>query len=581
MTVLTENGKVVLEKRIAWKDEDGKAVESPNEIFMRVAQHIASAETDEDYPRWVAAFYGAMQSLDFLPNSPCLVNAGKPNGQLSACFVLPVEDSINGIFNSVKNAALIHKTGGGTGFDFSKLRPDGSYVQETSGVASGPVSFMQVFDSATAAIKQGGVRRGANMGILRVDHPDILSFIRLKNDVTKMQNFNISVAITDEFLEALYAGREYELRDPRDGKAVGTAVASSIWTEITKGAHLTGDPGLIFIDRINARRNNPVPSFGPIGATNPCGEVPLYDYDSCNLGSINLANFVTGDRVEWGRLKDTVHLAVRFLDNVISVNNYPLPEIKERSNMLRRIGLGVMGWADMLFKLKIRYGSPESLTLASRVMEFISNEGWSYSRFLGMVRGPFPACGESIYKDTPVRNCTVTTIAPTGTIGIIAGASGGIEPNFELEFIRSHYLADDPNTRYEMTEYNPIYSEWLQEHPGMARPDYFVTAHEVTPMEHILMQKAFQEFTDNGVSKTINLPHDATEEDVRLCYEAAASMDLLGITVYRDGSKGMQVLRKVEKPAVDMCPDCNVELIHQEGCEECPNKCGFSLCSVA
>ena len=568
---ITENAKVVIERRIAAKDENGEALETAEEVFKRVAHNIAQADylygkNDEQVAATEAKFYRMMEDLDFLPNSPTLVNAGRELQQLSACFVLPVEDSMEGIFESVKQAALIHKTGGGTGFSFSRLRPANTNVSATSGIASGPVSFMQVFDKATEVIKQGGTRRGANMGILRVDHPDILEFIHIKDDLTKLTNFNISVAITDNFMNALAVNGDYDLIDPRNGEAVGTLNARDVWNQLISSAHKTGDPGVVFIDRINSGKANPVPYRGPIEATNPCGEQPLYPWDSCNLGSINLSNFVIRDSesgnlvVDFPRLADVVQDSVHFLDNVIDMNNWPNEEIKKTSMAVRRIGLGVMGWADMLIKLKIEYGSEESFKLAEEVMGLIRGESDKKSIELGMSRGNFPDFESSIYGDWPaLRNSTRTTIAPTGTISIIAGCSSGIEPLFALEFTRSHYLDKDPSKRYEMTEMHPEWEKWVNatigaysgDYTGKDKPSYFITANEVHPAYHVMMQAMFQRYTDNAVSKTINLPKEATEEDVETAYLQAWLQGCNGITIYRDGSRDGQVL-SVREQAQDL-----------------------------
>lgn len=561
---ITENAKVVIERRIAAKDENGEALETAEEVFKRVAHNIAQADylygkNDEQVAATEAKFYRMMEDLDFLPNSPTLVNAGRELQQLSACFVLPVEDSMEGIFEAVKQAALIHKSGGGTGFSFSRLRPANTNVSATSGIASGPVSFMQVFDKATEVIKQGGTRRGANMGILRVDHPDILEFIHIKDDLTKLTNFNISVAITDNFMNALAVNGDYDLIDPRNGEAVGTLNARDVWNQLIESAHKTGDPGVVFIDRINSGEANPVPYRGPVEATNPCGEQPLYPWDSCNLGSINLSNFVIPDSesgrlvVDFPRLADVVQDSVHFLDNVIDMNNWPNEEIKKTSMAVRRIGLGVMGWADMLIKLKIEYGSEESFKLAEEVMGLIRGEADKKSIELGMSRGNFPDFESSIYSDWPaLRNSTRTTIAPTGTISIIAGCSSGIEPLFALEFTRSHYLDKDPNKRYEMTERHPAYQEWLDDSGNPESiPSYLITANEVHPAFHVMMQAMFQRYTDNAVSKTINLPKEATIDDVETAYLQAWLQGCNGITIYRDGSRDGQVL-SVREQAQDL-----------------------------
>lgn len=560
---LTDNAKVVLERRIAEKDKDGNAIETPEQIFRRVAHNIALAELvfaeDTTVGRFNAElveekFFNMMMNLDFLPNSPTLVNAGRDLQQLSACFVLPVEDSMEGIFESVKQAALIHKTGGGTGFSFTRLRPENTTVSKTSGVASGPVSFMQVFDKATEVIKQGGTRRGANMGILRIDHPDILKFIHIKDDLTKLTNFNISVAVTDKFMEALSEEKDYELIDPKTGEVVGTYNSRDIWDQIIASAHATGDPGVIFIDRINSGKANPVPSRGPIESTNPCGEQPLYPWDSCNLGSINLANFVIDDstrRIDFARLADVTGDAVHFLDNVITMNAWPNDQIKEVSLSIRRIGLGVMGFADMLIKLGVKYNSDEAIQIAESVMECISTAADRNSIAFGLQRGSFPDKDKSIYKEWPaLRNSTRTTIAPTGTISIIAGVSSGIEPVYAFEFVRSHYLDKDPNKRYEMVERHPLLDEWMANHPNEEKPDYFVSAHEIEPEWHVKMQAAFQRYTDNAVSKTINFPKEAKKEEVEYAYLFAYALGCQGITIYRDGSREGQVLTPISKEEV-------------------------------
>jgi ribonucleoside-diphosphate reductase alpha chain len=564
MINLSANAEVVMNKRIARTKEDG-TVETPEDVFERVASFIARADEEPDrIERTKTKFLRLLSSLDFIPNSPCLTGAGTDIGNLSACFVLPVEDSMEGIFDAVRKAALIHKTGGGTGFSFSKLRPEGYKVSRTHGISSGPVSFMQVFDAATAAIKQGGTRRGANMGIIRVDHPDIFKFINIKNDGKTLQNFNISVAITDEFMEALKSDREFLLRHTGNNSEKISVPSKEIWKAIIRSAHATGDPGLVFIDRANMGKANPVPSLGPIEATNPCGEQFLYSYDSCNLGSINLSNFVNGDEgkkdFDWPRLGEVVHDCVHFLDNVIEMNRYPIPEVEKVTKAVRRIGLGVMGWADSLFKLEIPYDSRDAIALAEKVMRFIDEEAFKASKGLAVTRGPFPTVAHSIYADNPVRNAARTTVAPTGTISIIAGCSSGIEPAFALAFRRSHYLDDDPNKRKELLEVNPILLHWLMENIKKSHeiqkildelldgkrsdkiPSYFVTSHDISPEWHVRMQAAFQKHVDNSVSKTINLPHEATVDDVEKAYLLAWETDCKGITIYRDGSKDMQVL---------------------------------------
>jgi len=582
---LSENARVVIERRVARRDDSGDATETPDQVFRRVATNLAEAEsrfggTPGDRAAAEESFYRLMASLDFLPNSPTLVNAGRDLQQLSACFVLPVEDSIDGIFETVKNTAIIHKSGGGTGFSFSRLRPSNDRVRSTMGVASGPVSFMRVFDSATEAIKQGGTRRGANMGILRVDHPDIDEFIKMKADMTTLQNFNISVAVTEAFMKAVEAGTTYEVINPQTGAVVGERDAREVWETMFANAWKNGDPGVIFIDRINSGRANPVPKRGPVESTNPCGEQPLYPYDSCNLGSINLGHFTKGapgsKTVDYERLGTVVRRTVHLLDNVIEMNNYPIPQIAETSHAIRRIGLGVMGWADLLIDLRIPYNSEEALALAREVMSHIQREADAASQQLALVRGNFPDWPESIYGPggqegpRPMRNSTRTTIAPTGTLSIIANCSGGIEPVFSLAFIRSHYLdKDDPTKRTELAEVNEqfeaaakgegCYSEelirflaeggHLAERPEVPQwmKDAFVTAHDIEPVWHVRMQAAFQEFTDNAVSKTINFPNTATVDDVRTAYELAYRTGCNGITIYRDGSRELQVLKHADK----------------------------------
>ena len=582
---LSENARVVIERRVARRDDSGDATETPDQVFRRVATNLAEAEsrfggTPGDRAAAEESFYRLMASLDFLPNSPTLVNAGRDLQQLSACFVLPVEDSIDGIFETVKNTAIIHKSGGGTGFSFSRLRPSNDRVRSTMGVASGPVSFMRVFDSATEAIKQGGTRRGANMGILRVDHPDIDEFIKMKADMTTLQNFNISVAVTEAFMKAVEAGTTYEVINPQTGGVVGQRDAREVWETMFANAWKNGDPGVIFIDRINSGRANPVPKRGPVESTNPCGEQPLYPYDSCNLGSINLGHFTKGapgsKTVDYERLGTVVRRTVHLLDNVIEMNNYPIPQIAETSHAIRRIGLGVMGWADLLIDLRIPYNSEEALALAREVMSHIQREADAASQQLALVRGNFPDWPESIYGPggqegpRPMRNSTRTTIAPTGTLSIIANCSGGIEPVFSLAFIRSHYLdKDDPTKRTELAEVNEqfeaaakaegCYSEelirflaeggHLAERPEVPQwmKDAFVTAHDIEPVWHVRMQAAFQEFTDNAVSKTINFPNTATVDDVRTAYELAYRTGCNGITIYRDGSRELQVLKHADK----------------------------------
>ncbi|QQG47952.1 MAG: vitamin B12-dependent ribonucleotide reductase [Candidatus Woesebacteria bacterium] len=562
----------VLEERYFLKDKNGKPVENISEMCWRVSWELASAEVKFGKNRdeiivLAREYYNLMGRREFLPNSPTLMNAGKGNGlQYSACYVIPVEDSLTGIFDGIKYQAIVHQSGGGTGFSFSRLRPAGSRVKSTMGVASGPVSFMKVYNEATQQIKQGGMRRGANMGILRIDHPDVLEFIHAKDDGVSITNFNISLTATNKFFDALEKDVEYELITPHTKEVVEKRRASEIWNEIAESAWRTGDPGMIFIDRINESPANPIRADGwEVESTNPCGEQPLYPFDACNLGSIFLKYFVkTGSNgsksVDWEKLKETIHTAVRMLDSVIEMNPFPLPQIAETVSKIRRIGLGVGGWANMLVELGIPYDSEEALALAEKLMKFINDEGHKESQKLAQERGAFPLWSQSIYKDSePIRNSTVTTIAPTGTIGILADNSGGIEPMFAIAY--QHIVKSENRT---LTFIDPsfekvarergFYSEGLMkkvaEH-GTVRdikeiPEdvraVFGTAHEIHPDWHVKMQAAFQKYTDNAVSKTINLPHDATVEDIKHAYSLAWETGCRGITVFRDGCKNEQVL---------------------------------------
>ncbi len=568
---LSKNALTVLERRYLTKDEHGNLTETPDGLFWRVANAIAEADLSfgaKDTSETAQEFYNAMTQLKFLPNSPTLMNAGKPLGQLSACFVLPIGDSMPDIFDSLKNAALIHKSGGGTGFSFSRLRPTGASVRSTGGVASGPVSFMKVFNSATEAVKQGGTRRGANMGILRVDHPDIESFIRCKQDDKQITNFNISVGITEAFMQAVEDGRNYNLLDPRDGKTVvGERNARELFDLIVDMAWRNGEPGIIFLDRLN--RDNIVPSQGEIESTNPCGEQPLLPYESCNLGSINLARTLKqrGEayEVDYEELGRVVDLAMHFLDNVIEVNKYPLDAIEQKTKQTRKVGLGVMGFADILYRLRIPYNSDEGIALAEELMRFINERAHRASEKLAAARGSFPLFGESIYKKAaPLRNGTCTTIAPTGTISILCDASSGVEPLFALAFVRNVMDKDAlPQVDAYFEEiakkegfYSPALMRKIAEAGTLAHIDevpehikkVFVTAHDISPEYHIRMQAAFQKYTDNAVSKTVNFTTEATRDDVAEVYQLAYRLDCKGVTIYRDGSRSEQVLTIGTKP---------------------------------
>lgn len=597
----SESSEKILKERYLLKGGNLEVIETISERFWHVAYDIAAADFDfaaseEEVYQKAIKFYSLMVKQQFEPNSPTLMNAGKQNGlQYSACFVLPIGDSLPEIFDSIKYAALIHQTGGGTGFAFSRLRPRGSRVKTTGGVASGPVSFLRAFNAATETIKQGGTRRGANMGILRIDHPDILEFIRCKSELDEdnapvydsiasllpddsarsyfrtllldhqISNFNISAAVTDKFMKAYYNGEDYELIDPHNKAVLGTLNAKDVFNEIIDRAWQTGDPGVVFIDRINQSSANPVPTLEQIESTNPCGEQPLGPWDSCNLGSLNLGKFIKADGsdVEWEKLKEATHLAVNFLDNVVQTNPFSLELIYNQVHNNRRIGLGVMGWADMLFELKISYNSEEALKLAEEVMGFINREGHTASQKLAQERGAFPNWPFSIYKDDqPIRNATVTTIAPTGSISIIADCSSGIEPVFALAYLHKAKAVGNEvrtltiaNKTFEnIAKREGFYSEKLAEEVmkqgsvfGLADvpmdwQEVFVTAQEISPDWHVKMQAAFQKYTDNGVSKTINLSNAATRDDVARAYLLAWETGCKGITIYRDGSKGTQVL---------------------------------------
>lgn len=588
---ISENARAVLERRYLIRDEHGEAVETVDELFHRVADAVAAADVRFDPLADVAdtaqSFYRMMTDLDFLPNSPTLMNAGRPLGQLSACFVLPVADSMEDIFDAIKNAALIHKSGGGTGFSFSRLRAKGSTVNSTGGVASGPISFMKVFNAATEAVKQGGTRRGANMGILRVDHPDILEFITCKNDTKEITNFNISVGLTEAFMEAAESGSEYELVDPASRRVTGRLNAREVFEAIVRSAWQTGEPGILFLDRLN--KDNPCPGQGEIESTNPCGEQPLLPYEACNLGSINLVHHLrrteTGYALDRAKLEQTIRTAVHFLDNVIEVNQYPLPEIDAMTKKTRKIGLGIMGFADMLLYLGIPYDSDEGVAMASQVMELVQTIGHQESQRLAQVRGPFPLFAESVYRDgAPIRNATVTTIAPTGTLSIIAGVSSGVEPVFAYAYYRNvmdntHLIETNQILRDKLTELG-LYSDELMrqiiEHGSLAHVEgipeavkrVFVCAHDVSPIWHVKMQAAFQQFTDNAVSKTVNFPNSATREEVAEVYRLAYELGCKGTTIYRDGSRDEQVLNiGVAKAKQETALPDHVEKLLESGCD--------------
>lgn len=649
--ILTRNALKVLEKRYLKRDKNGNCIETPQDMFRRVADTIASGDlefgkTSKDVQNLSDRFYNAITHRYFMPNSPTLMNAGRDLGQLAACFVLPIDDSLESIFETIKNTALIHQSGGGTGFSFSRLRPKNSVVRSTLGVSSGPVSFMEVFNAATEAVKQGGTRRGANMGILRVDHPDIIEFINCKSDNNKLNNFNISVAITDKFMEAYLNGKDYDLINPQNNEAVGRMDAGAVFDLIIDSAWKNGEPGIVFIDKMN--KDNPTPQIGKIESTNPCGEVPLLPYEACNLGSINLGLMVKEQDgefvVDWNLLENTVRTAMRFLDNVIVVNNYPLPQISEMVQNNRKIGLGVMGWADMLMQMGIAYNSEEGTSLATDIMSFIDYISKDESVEMAKERGCFNNFKGSVYEDSNyfskkfagktslkvndkmwaqldkdvqkygLRNATTTCIAPTGTISMIAGASGGIEPLFGLVF--SRLIMDGT----ELLEVNPVFEKYMKTH-GLYTEDLmnkiakcgsvahieelpdevkriFVTAHDISPYWHVKMQAAFQQFTDNAVSKTVNFIESATREDIKKTYILAYKNNLKGITVYRNNSRQFQPmnLEKAKKtieikpiePSEDYnptgeiktvkCPECGAEIKMAEGCFICLN-CGYSGCA--
>jgi ribonucleoside-diphosphate reductase alpha chain len=580
---LNQNARTVLARRYLKKNEAGEPVEDPEEMFWRVASVLAAEDrkygaTDEEVEALARDFYALMTQRLFEPNSPTLMNAGRPLGQLSACFVLPVEDALtngkSGIYDTLRSMAQVHQSGGGTGFGFSRIRPSGDIVKSTTGVASGPVSFMSLYDSSTEVVKQGGTRRGANMGILRVDHPDILHFIDCKQDITKITNFNISVAVTDAFMAAVEKGEEYDLVSPRTGAVEGRLDAREVFDKVVQNAWKTGEPGVFYIDRAN--HYNPVPHLGSYEATNPCGEQPLLPYDVCNLGSVNVGAFVRDDlpadapwyeKIDWKEYRRVVRLSTHFLDNVIDANQYPLPEIDDLAKRIRRIGLGVMGFADLLIRVGVPYNTQEGVEVGRRIMEFLDEESKLESERLAEQRGPFPEWAQSIWgpdescarapngdrirPERKLRNCNVTTVAPTGTISIIAGCSSGIEPLFAVAFMRNQagVLMPDVNEDFvKMAREGGWYSEELMtriaEEGHIHFPEVpedvqkaFVTAHDITPEWHVRMQAGFQEYTDSAISKTTNFPHEATPEQVREIYELAYRLGCKGVTVYRDGSR--------------------------------------------
>lgn len=569
MVELSPNALQLLKARYLLKNE---VLETPEAMFQRVARHASEAERLEP-ELWYERFYSLLKKLEFLPNSPTLMNASLPGGQLSACFVLPLEDNLEGIFDTLKNTALIHQSGGGTGFNFSGLRPKGDTISSSGGLASGPVAFMRVFDTATENVKQGGKRRGANMGILNADHPDIEAFVGSKADGNSLQNFNISVGISDDFMKSVEADGDWALINPRTKEVWKTIKAQYLWSLIVKNAHSTGDPGLIFMDTIN--RHNPLPAQGLIQSTNPCGEVPLLEYESCNLGSISLTKMLRsyGGKVEidWQKLADTVSVGIRFLDNVISSNHYLLPEIEEKTLENRKIGLGIMGWAEILIHLDIPYASDEAIVLAEKLMRFIREKSYEASANLARERNPFPAWKDSTYApERPMRNATCNSIAPTGSISVIAGTSYSIEPLYALAYTRTgildNVIQEEVNGVFvEKMKQLHLWTKDLQEevlktgsikeiaHIPSEVKKRFETSLEIPWKYHLLHQRAFQKYTDNAVSKTVNLPERSTIGDISNIYRAAWEYGLKGITVYRNKSKADQVLRTCGTDVKDMC----------------------------
>lgn len=563
MQQLTDNAKQILRERYLLRNDAGEVVEDIDGLFRRVAHAVALADSGNK-SHWERVFYRLMANLDFLPNSPTLMNAGLPNGQLSACFVLPVADSLESIFTTLGNASLIHQSGGGTGYNFSEIRPKGSMINVSRGTSSGPLAFMSIYDEATQHVKQGGKRRGANMAILNANHPDILEFIRAKRDGVSLRNFNLSVGITDDFMHSVKSSERWTLRDPKTGNTVQELPALHLWNEILEAAWASGDPGLVFLDTINS--DNPLPGHQPINSTNPCGEVPLEPYESCNLGSVNLSRMVRNRKhgllIDWERLQVTVHRAIRFLDNVITANSYPLPEVQQATLHNRKIGLGVMGWAELLLKLKMSYATTEAVALARKIMQFIQQESYKASEALAEERGVFPGWKESrYYPHRPLRNATCNSIAPTGTIGVIADTSYSIEPYYALSFRREGILegksqnvsiAALQEALEAMGYWNERTKALIRNEGSLSRAtwipeperDLFKTSLEIHWSDHLRHQQAFQEYTDNAVSKTINLPEETPAEVIGAIYFKAWEYKLKGITVYRDKSKAEQVLNK-------------------------------------
>jgi ribonucleoside-diphosphate reductase alpha chain len=560
MEGFSDNALKILKARYLKKNENGELIErKPSDLFKRVSKYIARAEKSEaEKKQWEKKFFEVMMQRDFMPNSPTLTGSDR-NMCLSACFVLPIKDSLDEIFQTVKDAALVHKEGGGTGFDFSRIRPQGSFVRKTQGIASGPVSFLKVIDAGTEAVKQGGTRRGANMGILRVDHPDIKEFITMKLDGKTAQNFNISVAITDKFIKALKEKTSYDLVDPMTGKTTRSQDPEEIFNLIVDSAWQNGDPGLIFIDKVN--QLNPTRAQGPIRATNPCGEQPLHDYESCNLGSINISNFFNStkkDKLDWDRFREVITLGVRFLDNVIEMNIYPLAQIEQMAKSNRRIGLGIMGFADLLIKMELKYDTEPARKIGKKIIKFLKEEATAASTVLAEERGSFPNIDKSIYKGKKMRNAALLTVAPTGTISRIAGCSSSIEPVFAYKMVSK--ILDS-----EIKDIHPLYLQWEERHPDEQHPNWFIEAKDILPLDHLKMQEVFQEYVDSAVSKTINFPNAADREDIAGAYLKAFDMNIKGITVYRDGCRAVQVLNeeKEGKPRPLGRPDALPSTTHK------------------